>query len=110
MSIKGPFSKELLLLSLLYLGSSIFILLLFTGTGNEADSINHYLFAKYAPEHPNLFFNHWAKPLFTLIASPFAQFGFVGVKIFNVLCGLASSIFIYKICIHLKLLGVVENI
>lgn len=57
----------------------------FNGTGDSGDSIHHYLFAKYAPTHPYLFFDHWAKPLFVLLAAPFAQFGFIGVKVFNVL-------------------------
>ncbi len=65
---------------------SIFIVFYFNGTGNEADSINHFLYAHYAPPHPELYLNHWAKPLFTLLASPFAQFGFIGIKLFNILC------------------------
>ncbi|MDP4686560.1 MAG: hypothetical protein NWS53_06650 [Salibacteraceae bacterium] len=62
---------------------ALLIIILFDGTGDAGDSVLHYLFAKSAPSHPELFFNHWAKPIFTLFASPFAQFGFVGIKIFN---------------------------
>lgn len=76
---------------------SIAILILFDGTGAEADSINHYLFARYAATHPELLLNHWAKPLFTLLAMPFAQFGFIGVKIFNALCSFFSLYFVYRI-------------
>ncbi len=60
-------------------------LLFFDGTGDEGDSVHHYLFARYAPVHPALFMDHWAKPLYVLLASPFAQLGFIGAKMFNVL-------------------------
>lgn len=62
---------------------AILTIYIFQGTGDNGDSINHYLFARYAPNHPELYFNHWAKPLFVLLASPFAQFGFIGIKLFN---------------------------
>jgi hypothetical protein len=54
------------------------------GTGDEGDSVYHYLFARYAFEHPTNFFNHWAKPLFVMVAAPFAQLGITGVKLLNV--------------------------
>lgn len=100
-SMAGVFSmrNSLLICSAI----SITILLLFNGTGKEADSIEHYLFAKYAIEHPKLFLDHWAKPIFTLLAAPFAQFGFIGVKLFNVLCSLFSAYFIVKIAHALDL-------
>lgn len=57
----------------------------FDGTGDAGDSINHYLISKFSWQHPRLFFDHWGKPIFTLLSSPFAQFGLVGIKVFNVL-------------------------
>jgi len=68
----------------------------FNGTGDSGDSISHFLFTKYAPVHPRLFFDHWAKPLFVLLASPFAQFGFIGIKVFNSLVSIAVLFFTYK--------------
>lgn len=65
------------------------------------DSIVHYSFARYAFQNPMFFLDHWAKPLFTLLASPFAQFGFGGMKLFNGLAGLLSAWFAY--CIARKL-------
>ena len=82
---------------------SIFIVFYFNGTGNEADSINHFLYAHYAPPHPELYLNHWAKPLFTLLASPFAQFGFIGIKLFNILCAYRASYFTFKIVSKLRI-------
>lgn len=79
------------------------ILLFFDGTGDNGDSISHYLFAKFAPLHPQLFFNHWAKPVYVLLASPFAQFGFTGVKLFNVIVSLLTIFFTFKIAQKLKL-------
>lgn len=66
------------------------ILWCFNGTGDDGDSIFHFLYAKYSFKHPELFLHHWAKPVFVLLASPFAQFGFFGLKVFNVLLSLGS--------------------
>lgn len=86
---------------LLLVASMMLIMLLLAlladGTGDDGDSIQHFLIAKYAPTNPKLFFDHWGKPLFTLLAAPFAQFDFVGIKIFNVLCLGFSLLFSYKI-------------
>lgn len=54
------------------------------GTSDEGDSVHHYLSARYAFRHPDLFFNHWAKPVHVLIMAPFAQLGMVGVKLANI--------------------------
>ncbi|MBI3501125.1 MAG: hypothetical protein HY063_04965 [Bacteroidetes bacterium] len=80
-----------------------FTIYFFDGTGDAGDSVMHYLYAKYAPVHPELFFHHWAKPLFVLVASPFAQFGFTGIKIFNALVSLTTIFLTYKICCELKI-------
>ena len=66
------------------------------GTGGGGDSTYHYLYAKYALEHPENFFDHWAKPIFTILAFPFAQFGFIGMKFFNLLMSLIACYFSYK--------------
>lgn len=74
------------LLVFIYLVTAILLIFNFNGVGQEADSITHFLMAKYAPQHPHLYLNHWGKPVFTFLASPFAQFGFQGIKLFNVIC------------------------
>jgi hypothetical protein len=78
-------------------------ILFFDGTGDVGDSITHYLFAKSAPFHPELYFDHWAKPLYVLMASPFAQFGFSGIKVFNLLNTLITLYLIYKSALALNL-------
>lgn len=72
--------------------SSIVCIYAFNGTGDSGDSIQHYLFARYAPKHPELYFDHWAKPLYVLLASPFAQFGFAGIKWLNVLLTFGTAV------------------
>jgi hypothetical protein len=91
------------LLLLLYIIIAIVTIIFCTGTGDSGDSISHYLYAKYAPRHPALFFNHWAKPLFVLLASPFAQFGFTGMKTFNALASLLTIIITYCIAVRLQI-------
>ena len=68
----------------------------FEGTGGGGDSVFHFQYAKFAAQHPENFFNHWAKPLYTIFAFPFAQFSFTGIKVFNVLMSLISAYFTYK--------------
>lgn len=88
-------SVRLLLLAHLILGS--LTILSFNGTGDSGDSIYHFLYAKYAFSQPELFFDHWAKPLYVLLFSPFAQFGFVGVKILNLIFVNLTLFFTYKL-------------
>lgn len=97
--MKNPIYKILFA----YCVIAAFTIYYFDGTGDAGDSITHFLFAKYAPHHPALYFDHWAKPVFVLLASPFAQFGFVGMKIFNAIVSLLTIYFTYKIAEQLKL-------
>jgi hypothetical protein len=77
-------------LLLVYAIISAYVIFYFDGTGDAGDSVFHYLYAKYAPQHPALYFDHWAKPVFVLLSSPFAQFGFTGMKGFNALVSLGT--------------------
>lgn len=79
-----------------------FTILFFNGTADSGDSLVHYLFARYAPFHSELYFDHWAKPVFVLLASPFAQMGFTGMKIFNSIVSIATIFFTYKTAEFLK--------
>ncbi len=84
------------LFSAAYVITALLTILLFDGTADAGDSIQHYLFARYAPSHPALFFDHWAKPLFVLLSSPFAQAGFNGIKAFNALVALITMLLVYR--------------
>lgn len=73
---------------------SVFLILLVNGMvayfaqvpAGGQDSWNHYLYARWAPFHPNLLLDQWGKPFFTLMALPFARFGINGVLLMNHLC------------------------
>ncbi len=64
---------------------------------DSGDGILHYQMSKYSWVYPYLFLNHWGKPLFTFLSSPFAQFGFKGMVVFNILLFVVSSFFLIKI-------------
>ncbi len=104
-SSKFSFFSELKIgwIVLLHFLFSFLVLVLFDGTGDEGDSVYHYLFAKYAPVQKALFFDHWAKPVYVFLASPFAQLGMFGVKLLNVLLGGLSLFYTFKVAKLLKL-------
>lgn len=100
-SITKRFGTSIVLLA--YALIAIFCICYFNGTGDAGDSVLHYLFAKYSWEQPELLLHHWAKPFFTLVASPFAQFGFIGMKVFNVIVMLLAVFFTIKSAQKLEL-------
>lgn len=63
------------------LAVSVIVAFFTKGTHDSGDSINHYLYARYAFQHPLNYLDSWAKPVFTLLASGPAQAGFMGVKL-----------------------------
>lgn len=60
-------------------------------TWDDGDSILHYLEAHQAWSTPSYFMNMWSKPVFILLASPFAVWGWWGMKLFNVICAMATA-------------------
>ena len=48
------------------------------------DSVYHYLIARYAPVHPDLFVSFWGKPAFTLLHALPAQAGYIGSRLFSI--------------------------
>lgn len=84
-------------MSVVILGILIYFSLISDGAWGGADNYIHYKLARYSYEHPEFFLDHWGKPLFTLLSSPFAQFGFEGIKIFNILLGVCSGFLCFKI-------------
>ena len=92
--IEKYFPEEKLALGLILSGLFLFFLwILFRSEGfvGDADSVTHYRFSRYSWRFPAFLLDHWAKPVFTLITSPFAQFGHTGVSVFNLLSGIAST-------------------
>lgn len=56
-----------------------------------ADNVTHYVISRYSLMHPFLLLDHWGKPVFTLLSSPFSQFGFKGLLFFNIIVGLCCA-------------------
>ena len=71
----------------------VVVALLSAGAYGGADNFIHYRLSRYAFQHPQFFIDHWGKPLFTILSSPFSQFGFQGIKVFNVIIGLLAAMF-----------------
>ncbi len=96
-------TKRILLLTHAIILLVLWVLAFVTdGTGGGGDSITHFFFAQLSWKEPANFFDHWGKPFFTLFASPWAQFGFIGIKLFNILCGVLSSYLASLIAIRLS--------
>ena len=81
----------------------ILVLILSDGYVGGYDSITHYYYSHYAFKYPQLLFNNWAKPVFTLLSAPFAYFGFKGIQFFNILAAIASGLFSYLVAKELKM-------
>jgi Gpi18-like mannosyltransferase len=79
--------------SLLILVFILLIVISFLSEGfyGGADNVTHYFISRYSFKYPHLFLEPWGKPVFTIMASPFCQFGFQGLKVFNVLLGCLSA-------------------
>lgn len=82
---------------------SVIVIFLTQNSYGGGDSTQHYNLAHWGWKHPHLLFNHWGKPFFTILISPFAQFGMAGARIFNLIVGFATGFIIWKIAIELKL-------
>ncbi|MFZ1333313.1 MAG: glycosyltransferase family 87 protein [Flavobacteriales bacterium] len=67
------------------------------GIAEKGDGIQHYMIARYSWAHPHLFVDHWGKPLFTLLASPFAQLGYAGMACFNALLAILTGFFANRV-------------
>ena len=74
-----------------------------TGIYDLNDGLAHFVIAKYASAHPHLFLDHWGKPLFTILVSPFTQLGIKGVLLFNTLVFIASARFLVLLGKQLEL-------
>ncbi|MDB5267356.1 MAG: hypothetical protein JWP58_396 [Hymenobacter sp.] len=81
---------------------SLTVAFLTKGTHDSGDSINHYLFARYAFAHPLNFLDSWAKPLLTLLAAGPAQAGFMGMKAFQCVVVAASAWCAFRIAQALR--------
>ncbi|MBX9928132.1 MAG: hypothetical protein K2X99_04390 [Gemmatimonadaceae bacterium] len=68
-------------------------------TQGGGDSVQHYLIARYAPHHPDLFLDQWGKPLYTLLVAPVAHLGFLAVTLMNAGLLLATCFIAWRIAL-----------
>jgi len=96
--MKGTKTFSLIPLMLLLVPALIYIYYAYISIGSFGgeDSFNHYLISRYSFNHPILLLDQWGKPVYTLLSAPFAQFGFLGFKIFNCLVALITSYFSFR--------------
>ena len=96
--------KKLVIAGLTITGIVFVILAFFTPLAEGgADNYAHFNIARWAFRYPHLFLDHWGKPVYTIVAAPFAQFGFAAVRILNSVLGLLTGWFIWKLAGKLKL-------
>jgi len=69
---------------------------------DQQDSGYHFLFARWAHHHPSYFVSVWARPLFTLLYFPFAQFGYAAAKLFTVIISLAAAWQTFRLARQIK--------
>lgn len=72
-----------------------------TGSPGGADPYNHYVIARWAFNHPQLFFDQWGKPLYTILVAPFTLLGFKWAVSFNIILSVLSGLLVYKSAIKL---------
>lgn len=70
---------------------------------DTGDGITHYEIARWSWKHPELLLHHWGKPFFTLLSSPFAQFGYKGILVFNVTCHVLAAWVTWRVADRMKL-------
>lgn len=56
------------------------------------DDLAHYMIARFAWRHPELFLNTWGRPGFTMLYAPAAALGFVPARLFSALLAGATAL------------------
>jgi hypothetical protein len=97
--------RWILIVILLLLPAVLQCLFLFTAESviDPGDQVNHYQLARFSWKHPHLLLDMWGKPLFTLIAAPFAKAGIKGIMGMNILLAAGMGFFAWKTADKLKL-------
>lgn len=89
------------------LSAVVFLILGYFGIVQDAlvdptDGVYHYQHAKFSFRHPELFFRHWAKPVFTFLMSGPAQFGIKGIVFTNTVLIFLACVLSFKAAKKLK--------
>jgi 4-amino-4-deoxy-L-arabinose transferase-like glycosyltransferase len=83
-TVSAPAAREKLWPWLLATAVAGVVLILLYPDGYQQDAGYHFLFARYAPGHPELFVGVWNRPLFTMIYALPAAFGYTAAKLTTV--------------------------
>jgi hypothetical protein len=93
-------------LLLVFLTAAVFYVINFLmspGFNGGADSITHYQISKYSWQHDYLLIDQWGKPVFTILFSPIAQFGFRAVVLANIVLIFLGAFWAFGIARDLQL-------
>jgi hypothetical protein len=91
-----------LLFLFLFFLAAVIIVLNTTNSFGGGDHYSHYKIAHWSWKHTELLFNHWGKPIFTILISPFAVIGMDSARIFNVIAGILTAYFAWLLTKELK--------
>ena len=75
----------------------LFLRLVGESAWDLGDGALHYLQVRHAHTYIHIFYDQWAKPLYVLLGTPFAQLGPVGMTLFNVVLAGATALIIMTI-------------
>jgi hypothetical protein len=84
----------------------VFIFLNETTLGGT-DNVTHFQTARYAFKYPELFLDHWGKPVYTALSAPFAIWGFKMAQFFNVVVAILTLFLVYRISKYLYASGAI---
>ncbi len=90
------------LLSIFFLASVVIIFNTENSFGG-GDSFSHFKLAYWGWKYPKLLFDDWGKPVYTILVSPLAQIGMNFARLYNVLMGLLTAFFAWKLARKLNL-------
>ncbi len=91
-------------LSLLFCIAWLFVInYLNVGPVDAGDGVLHFNISQASWSNPIMFLEHWGKPIFILLSSPFAQFGLNGVITFNIILFGITVLFAWKILKHFSI-------
>ncbi|WBO83424.1 hypothetical protein [Hymenobacter yonginensis] len=95
--------RPALLLLLFFFGVSVVFAFLSESTYDTSDSLNHFLYARYAFRHPANFAESWSKPLVVLVHALPAQAGLRGVMLLQCVCAAVAAWLAFGVARRLRL-------
>ncbi len=73
---------------------------------DTSDGLQHFAISYESWKNADYFLNNWGKPLYVLLSSPFAQFGYEAFTLFNVTVFLGTVLLLFSIFEHFRIRGV----